>query len=106
MDEKCHVEPLEKTPTVEEQQTTTTALLAVGGMGCPNCAARVRNSLLSLTGVVEAQVVLETSMADVTYNPDLTDVAALLNAVAQAGADGRHHYYAQEWQELTVPVIW
>ena len=106
MDEKCHVEPLEKTPTVEEQRTTTSALLVVGGMGCPNCAARVRNSLLALTGVVEAQVMLETGTADITYNPDLTDVPALLDAVAQAGADGRHHYYAHEWQELAAPVIW
>src|SRR5579859_2620410 len=104
MDENCHVEPLQKTPTVEEQRAITSALLAVEGMGCPNCAARVRNSLLSLTGVVEAQVVLETGLADVTYNPDLTGVAALINAVAQAGADGRHHYRAQVWQELTAPV--
>ncbi len=105
MDEKCHVEPLEKTPSVEEQRTTTSALLVVGGMGCPNCAARVRNSLLALTGVVGAQVMLETSTADITYNPDLTDVPALIEAVTQAGADGRHHYHAHEWQKLTAPVI-
>lgn len=47
MDENCHVEPLQKTATPEEQQATTSALLAVGGMGCPNCAARVRNGCKS-----------------------------------------------------------
>ena len=106
MDKNCHVEPLQKTPTIEEQNATTTALLAIGGMGCPNCAARVRNGLLALTGVVDAQVVLETGIADVTYNPDLTDVAALIAAVVRAGGDGRHHYHAQAWQELSAPVIW
>jgi copper chaperone CopZ len=105
MDENCHVEPLQKTPTVEEQRTTTSALLAVWGMGCPNCGARVRNSLLSLTGVIDARVVLESGMADITYNPDLTDVAALINAVAQAGADGRHRYHAQVWNQQAAPLI-
>ena len=106
MDKNCYVEPLQKTPTGEEQQTTTSVLLAVEGMGCPNCAARVRNSLLGLTGVVGAQVVLEAGMADVTYNPDLTDVAALIDAVVQAGADGRHKYHAQAWHELSAPIFW
>ena len=95
MDENCHVEPLHKTATAEEQQTTTAALLAVEGMGCLNCAARVRNSLLSLTGVVEAQVVLDLALADVIYNPNLTGIPALVNAVAQAGGDGRHEYRAR-----------
>ncbi len=105
MDENCHVEPLQKTATPEEQQATTSALLAVGGMGCPNCAARVRNSLLALTGVVEAQVLLETGVAEVTYNPSLTDIPALINAVAQAGGDGRHDYRAQVRDEQAAPLI-
>ena len=91
---------------VVSDTSPVTALLTVGGMGCPNCAARVRNSLLSLTGVVDAQVVLEAGLADITYNPDLTGVAALINAVAQAGADGRHQYHAQVWHELAAPVFW
>lgn len=94
MDENCYVEPLQKNATPEEQQTTTSALLAVSGMGCTNCAARVRNGLLALTGVVEAQVLLEEGMADVTYNPGLTNVPALIAAVARAGGDGRHNYRA------------
>ena len=94
MHENCHVEPLQKTATPAEQQATTSALLAVEGMGCPNCAARVRNSLLTLTGVVEAQVLLDRALVDVTYNPHLADLPALVNAVAQAGGDGRHEYEA------------
>ena len=94
MHENCHVEPLQKTATPVEQQSITSALLAVEGLGCPNCAARVRNSLLTLTGVVEAQVLLERALVDVTYNPHLADIPALVNAVAQAGGDGRHEYSA------------
>jgi copper chaperone CopZ len=96
MDSNCHVDAIQKTATAEERQVSASALLTVQGMGCPNCAARVRNSLLSLTGVVEAQVLLELALADVTYNPNLTNIPALINAVAQAGgSDGRHHYQAQ-----------
>ncbi len=94
MYENCHVESLQKTATLEEQQSTTSALLAVEGMGCPNCAARVRNSLLTLTGVVDAQILLDRALADVTYNPQLADIPALVKAVARAGGDGRHEYRA------------
>jgi copper chaperone CopZ len=95
MDENCHVEPIRKTATSDEQQTVTTALLAVWGMGCPNCAARVRNSLIALTGVVEAYVDHTAGMAQVNFNPNLTNLPALVEAVAQAGGDGRHEYRAQ-----------
>ena len=84
MDENCHVEPLQKTATAEEQQTTTSALLTVQGMGCPNCAARVRNSLLSLKGVVDAEVDHTIGMAEVVFNPNLTAIPALIEAVAPA----------------------
>jgi copper chaperone CopZ len=95
MDENCHVAPLQKTATAEEQQTTTSALLAVWGMGCPNCAARVRNSLLALKGVVDAEVDHTIGMAEVVFNPNLTAIPALIEAVARAGGDGRHEYRAR-----------
>ncbi len=95
MDHNCYVEPIEKSASAEEQQATTAALLAVEGMGCPNCAARVRNSLLSLTGVVAAAVVLDLGVADVIYKPNLVDIPTLVSAVAHAGGDGRHEYRAQ-----------
>ena len=95
MDENCHVELLQKTVTAEEQQTTTSALLAVWGMGCPNCAARVRNSLLLLHGVIDAEVDHIAGLAQVNFNPNLTTIPALIEAVARAGGDGRHTYRAQ-----------
>jgi copper chaperone CopZ len=94
MDENCHVEPVQKIATAEEQQATTLIMFGVQGLGCPNCAARVRNSLLRLTGVTEADVDHITGTADVEFNPQLVTIAALFDAVAQAGNDGRHQYRA------------
>ncbi len=94
MDETCHVEAIQKMVTVEEQQATALIRLGVQGMGCPNCAARVCNSLLALNGVREADVDHLTGLADVEFNPNLVAVPALLQAVARAGNDGRHRYRA------------
>lgn len=94
MDENCHVDPIEKTPTAEERRAATTTHLAVLGMGCPNCAARVRNSLVSQHGVIDAVVDHTAGLAHVRFNPNLTTIAALVQAVARAGGDGRHEYRA------------
>ena len=94
MNNHCHVDPVTKSPTPEERQTLRGALLAVWGMGCPNCAMRVRNSLLSLNGVVEARVDHLAGMAEVVFNPTLASIPALIDAVARAGEDGRHEYCA------------
>lgn len=101
MDGHCHVDTLNKTPTAEEQAQIRTVVLAVWGMGCPNCAARVHNSLVSVRGVTAAFVDHQAGAAEVFYNPGLTDTAALVQAVARAGGDGRHEYRAQVWQGTT-----
>jgi copper chaperone CopZ len=94
MDDQCHVEPLKKTATLEEIQSTAIIMLAVQGMGCTNCAARVQNSLLQINGVIAAIVDHGYGLAQVVYNPDMTDQEALIYAVARAGGDGRHEYRA------------
>jgi copper chaperone CopZ len=94
MDEHCHVETLKKTATAEEKQSTALIMLAVQGMGCTNCAARVQNSLLQINGVVAAIVDHEYGLAQVIYNPGMTDQEALIEAVARAGNDGWHEYRA------------
>jgi copper chaperone CopZ len=94
MDNKCHVEPFRKQATAVELQKSRTALLQVQGLGCPNCSARVRNNLLALHGVTEAQVDHLTASAQVAFNPDLAPLPLLLDAVARAGGDGRHEYRA------------
>lgn len=94
MSEECHVEPMRKVPSAIELQEKSTVLLSIQGMGCPNCAMRVRNSLLSVYGVVTAEVTLEQGTARIIFHPGLTDIAALRRAVERAGGDGHHEYRA------------
>jgi copper chaperone CopZ len=98
MNDNCHVDPIEKNATSEERKTVKRLVLAVRGMGCPNCATRVHNSLVALTGVINAYVDHITGTAEVEFNPQMVAIPALVSAVAKAGNDGRHDYSA-------VPVI-
>jgi copper chaperone CopZ len=97
---KCYVEPLTKTATPDEKKNLAVIGLIVWGMGCKNCAARVRNSLIALKGVVDADVEHTTGFAFVEYNPDLVGMPSLLDAVAKAG-DNHHKYIAMLSQDAT-----
>jgi copper chaperone CopZ len=94
MDEKCNVEPQHRKVSSVEFQKARVAVLAVEGMGCPNCAARVRNSLISLYGVTDAVVNHVTGSAKVSFNPDLVGFPALADAVTRSGIESGHIYYA------------
>ena len=94
MSDHCHVEPLRKQVSREEINEAQMATLAVEGMGCVNCATRVRNGLLSLDGVVSANIDLARGLAFVDYLPARTNPAALIQAVSAAGNDGHHNYRA------------
>lgn len=53
---ECHVEPLEgDTPTADLGEARRYTL-ALAGLGCRNCANRVRNALLRTPGVLEAEI--------------------------------------------------
>ncbi len=91
----CHVDPIQKDSTPEERAEATVTQLAIGGMGCPNCAYRVQNSILTLHGVIDAQVNHLTGAATVRYNPAMVTTEQLVQAVTLAGGDGRHEYFAQ-----------
>lgn len=91
---ECHVEPIEKEVDSRALSESSLALLAVSGMGCPNCAARVHNGLLSQHGVLLAEVELSLGMARVYFDRDRVGTDELLRAVAAAGGDGKHEYRA------------
>ncbi|MFQ5344022.1 MAG: heavy-metal-associated domain-containing protein [Anaerolineae bacterium] len=101
--DRCHVEPLDKPLDESKLATAMAAYLAVGGMGCPRCAQRVRNGLLGLEGVLLADVFLEQGLAAAAYDPQQLSPDDLVGAVAGAGnpsissghSDGRHHYWAE-----------
>jgi copper chaperone CopZ len=94
MDANCHVEPVEKAITIQQLRDADRALLSVGGMGCSNCAKRVRNSLTVLDGVYRADVYLNIALAEIYYDSRKLSTNALIDAVHRAGADGQHEYNA------------
>lgn len=94
MNDNCHVDPIEKIATGEEREMVKKTSLTVRGMGCPNCAMRVHNSLVALKGVINAYVDHTTGTAEVEFNPHMVAIPALVGAVAEAGNDGRHAYSA------------
>jgi copper chaperone CopZ len=96
MEETCHVEPIYRDAVPAHQlQQADRATLAISGMGCNNCATRVRNSLLSVEGVLGVDVYLNMALAEVMYDRKRVLPKQLVNAVALAGNDGRHEYRAE-----------
>jgi copper chaperone CopZ len=99
-DHNYHVDPIEKPIDMDALHQSRTAYLAVWGMGCPTCAMRVRNSLLTLDGVLFAEIYHEWGMAAVAFDPTRISTTALVEAVAAAGNDGRHHYEAKLLRQI------
>lgn len=96
MDKNCFVEPIYKSSASADQlQNADVATLAVWGMGCENCATRVRNSLLSLDGVHGVDVYLNMALAEVRYDSQNVSVNMLVAAISRAGNDGCHEYRAE-----------
>ncbi len=63
--------------------------LAIGGMHCASCVARVEGALSGVPGVEEARVNLATERAGVTLDPSKVSEAQLAEAVARAGYSAR-----------------
>ncbi len=95
MSDNCHVDPIHKTALDHVIQSADRILMSISGMGCPNCATRVRNGLLLLEGVHDAEVMLNMRMAEVYFDEKKISAEMLIQAVAGAGNDGRHNYLAQ-----------
>lgn len=95
MDQNCHVEPIQKTVLDGVLNNADMTLLAVSGMGCANCAARVRNGLVSLEGVHHAVIYFNMGLAEIYFDSKKVTPEMMIHAVAGAGNDGRHHYEAK-----------
>ena len=59
--------------------------IGVGGMSCAACSARVERALKAVKGVESAGVNLAAERANIIYDEDITDEAALKRAVKDAG---------------------
>ena len=62
-----------------------TAILKVGGMTCGGCVRSVAGVLRSIPGVDSAEVSLERGEARVTYDPAMTRIARIKEAIEDAG---------------------
>lgn len=90
----CHVDVIEKPIDETALRASASAILRVTGMGCTNCANRVRNSLVRVPGVLDAQVTVEDGLARVHFDSEHTEIHRLLDAVADAGVGCHHDYHA------------
>lgn len=75
--------------------------LAIGGMSCAACAARIEKSLGALPGVTDATVNLATEKAVVSYYAHQLTPASLINTVQKLGFEARlaHGDQADSGQE-------
>lgn len=94
-DSNCHVDLIHKLFDEKDCSEISRVDLVVSGMGCHNCAMRVRNAILQLDGVNWVDVKLETGRAEVAYNAAKISPEQFLSAVATADPEGRHHYQAE-----------
>lgn len=65
----------------------STATITVKGMTCGGCVNSVTKALKNVSGVQEAVVDLQGQKATVTFDDAATNVAALKEAVEDAGYD-------------------
>jgi copper chaperone CopZ len=91
------VDPVPGRGTEEERRRATVQHMAIAGMGCPNCANRIRNALTATRGLVDVDVDLPGALATVWYRPEGVGVADVTRTIEAAG-EGTHHRY------LGVPV--
>lgn len=88
----CHVTALPHSANSQDLRGSSTVRLGLSGLGCRNCANRVRNALIATPGVVDAEVTLSAAQADVWYRPEMIGPVGLTRVVFRSGA-GTHHRY-------------
>ena len=99
-DANCHVDMYYKPYDEKEVSRISNARLSVRGMGCPNCAIRVRNAILQLDGVNWVDVDLDSGTAVVAYHASAISPQPFIPAVAAADPQGRHDYRAELIEEV------
>ena len=90
-------------PRTDEREQTT---LALEGMTCASCAARIERTLNKLDGV-EATVNFATETASVAYDPEQVAPAELVGAVERIGyhAHPKHAEHAEHEHDHDAPPL-
>ena len=69
----------------DQLDAAQTITLPIAGMTCSNCVATVERSLLSVPGVLDVNVVLQTEQATIKIVPSIVLITDLKHAVEAAG---------------------
>jgi copper chaperone CopZ len=72
-------------PAIQATQASQTVQLDISGMTCEGCAQNVKNALVGVPGVVDAEVSYEKGKAVVKLSGSQADQEKLANAVQKAG---------------------
>ena len=73
--------------------------IPVAGMSCGSCVRRIRTALNQQTGVRTAEVDLAAGEVKVCFDPELTKVDAIVEAIRKSG------YLADVPQSETDPIL-
>ena len=65
--------------------TSERTTLAIEGMSCASCVAKIERAMMAQPGVLKAEVNLATNLARVDYFPGVVERSDLLSAVERAG---------------------
>jgi mercuric ion binding protein len=84
------------TPLLALAASMQTAELDVKNMTCPVCPITIRKALEKVPGVMDAKVDYASKTATVHFDPDKTNVRALLKATADAGFPSAVHSGGQK----------
>ena len=75
--------------------------LPIEGMTCSACAVRLEKALNQASGIGEANVNFALERADVSFDPDQTDVTGVADIVMRAGFDVTHDSYSFQLGGMT-----
>jgi Cu+-exporting ATPase len=75
--------------------------LPIEGMTCSACAVRLEKALNQASGIGEANVNFALERADVSFDPDQTDVTGVADIVTRAGFDVTHDSYSFQLGGMT-----
>lgn len=98
------VDPIASKAAAETLSGAQSVDLAIAGMGCSNCANRIRNALLAIPPVLEVRVNVPSSLAHVWYDGSRIGIAEIVAAVGVIGETTHHRFIAEPVGIASKPV--
>ena len=80
-----------------KNKTISKTVLKIGGMSCAGCVDIIQNKLADISGVEKCEVNLGSEKAVLEYDPQITDITKLENAITSTG-------YKVVYERLTLSI--